>query len=68
MLSIVRCDDERRVQTDGWIAFLWTAAVAAAVVLVTVWSKRNAVCVAHVETQTESVDMISKVWVRRRQV
>ena len=32
----VRCDDERRVQTDGWIVFLWTAVVAAAVVLVTV--------------------------------
>ena len=53
----VRCDDERRVQVDGWIVFLWIASVAAAVVLVTMWSKRKAVCVAHVETQTESVDV-----------
>ena len=59
----VRCDDERRVQTDGWIVFLWIAAVAAAVVLVTAWSKRKAVCVAHVETQTESEDVIKEVWV-----
>ena len=31
----VRFDDKRRAHTDGWIVFLWKAAVAVAVVLVT---------------------------------
>ena len=34
-----------------------------AVVLVMMWSKRKAVCVAHVGTQTDSVDVIKEVWV-----
>ena len=59
----VRFDDERRMQTDGWIVFLWIAAAAVAVVLVTMWSKRKAVCVAHIGTQTENVDVIDEVWV-----
>ena len=57
----VRCGDDGRVQSGGWIAFLWIAAVAAAVVVVTVWLKRKAVCVAHVQTQTECVDVIKDV-------
>ena len=34
-----------------------------AVVLVTVWSKRKAICVANVGTQTDNVDVIKEVWV-----
>ena len=42
---------------------LWIAAVARALVLVTMRSKRQDVCVAHVEIQTVSVHVIKEVWV-----
>ena len=48
------------MQDDGWFAFVWTIAVTATIILVTVSLKYRNCCVVHVETQTEAVNEINK--------